>query len=90
MSVHSFWECGQAPCSHPALLSDVLYAASVTTGMVTLPGEPSAASGGWTLYQKITLVRGSDFSCRNELWAGVRFLMDINGFIFEVCDKGIN
>lgn len=89
VSVHSFWKCDQAPSPHLAFLSDVMYAASVATWVVPLPGKPSADSEGWALFQEITLVKGSDFPCWNELCAGIIVLMDINGFIFEVCNKGI-
>lgn len=57
-----FLKCGQTPSSHLALLSDVLCATSVTTWMALLSEEPSADSEGWTLFLKITLVKGSDFS----------------------------
>lgn len=85
--VHSFWKCGQPPSSH---LSDIRFVTSVTTWMAPLSEEPSADSEGWTIFQKITLVKGSDFSCWNELCARVISLMEMNGFIFEVCDRGIS
>lgn len=88
VSVHSFWGVVNHP-PHTWLCLVMSSITSVSTWMAPLSWEPSAGSEGWTMFQKITLIKGSDFSCWNELCARLISLMDTNDFIFEVCDKGI-